>query len=44
MLSLTDDPHLKIKYHGKLYTVDFAFDTVINYFNPDLKLKCNTKC
>ena len=33
MLSLTDDPHLKIKYHGKLYTVDFAFDTVINYFN-----------
>lgn len=33
MLSLTDDPRLKIKYHGKLYNVDFAFDTVINYFN-----------
>lgn len=33
MLSLTDDPHLKIKYHDRLYNVDFAFDTVINYFN-----------
>lgn len=33
MLSLTDDPHLKINYHGHLYSIDFAFDTVINYFN-----------
>ena len=33
MLSLTDDPHLEIKYHSVTYPVDFAFDTVINYFN-----------
>lgn len=33
MLSLTDDPHLKISYKGVDYPVDFAFDTVINYFN-----------
>lgn len=33
MLSLTDDPHLEINYQGVDYPVDFAFDTVINYFN-----------
>lgn len=33
MLSLTDSPHLEIKYHSVTYPVDFAFDTVINYFN-----------
>ena len=33
MLTLTDDPHLKINYQGLTVDVDFAFDTVINYFN-----------